>query len=85
MGFHLAVGVILMQTILATSSYLNLIKIVRNNSLYSALSFFALPFLLMTGFTSTLHRQELAFLLIEIPFFTLLLFGFLWFRKINSQ
>ena len=72
-----SLSIIWMQSILALSSYLNLFKTVRNNRLYSALSFFALPVLLML----VIPWDFTALLIIELPFFILLLVGFLWFRK----
>jgi hypothetical protein len=83
-GFHYAVGFILMQTILATSSFLNVIRVIRSNHFYSALTFFALPLLLLCV-SWEIFYEELEFLfVVEIPFFTLLVLGFLWFRKKNK-
>ena len=86
-AYACALGLVLTQTILALSIYLNLFKTIRNNRLFSALSFFLLPMLFLLGLLleNLSLDTTLFFSIIDIPFFTLLLLGFLWFRKINSQ
>lgn len=81
-AYPIGIGTIVLQTILAGSSYLNLIKTVRNNRLYSALSFFLLPVLFSLYLYTLTFFDEIKFLLIvELPFFTILSAGFIRFRK----
>jgi hypothetical protein len=83
-AYAFAVGLPLIQTVLALSSYLNLIKTVRNNPFYSALSFFLLPALFLLQFLFGVgfdYDDTLFLLIIDAPFFLLLGLGFLWFRK----
>ncbi len=83
-AYAVSIAIILVQAILATSSYFNLYRAVRSNALYSALSFFMLPVLfLLYYFIEVLDREDITFflLLVELPFYTLLLLGFFWFRK----
>jgi hypothetical protein len=82
MAFGFAVGFPLVQTVLASGIYLNLFKAVRNNHVFSALSFFLLPLILLCFFfREDFDADTLPLLSINIPFFMLLLLGFLWFRK----
>ena len=95
--YLLAVTLPLMQTVLALSSYFNLIKTIRNNCFYSALSFFLLPVLWLLWFLWELTEygkdlscnnfldKMLPLLIINAPFFISLALGFLWFRKIIQK
>jgi hypothetical protein len=95
--YLLAVTLPLMQTVLALSSYFNIIKTIRNNCFYSALSFFLLPVLWLLWFLWELTEygkdlscnnfldKMLPLLIINAPFFISLALGFLWFRKIIQK
>lgn len=82
-AYPISIGMIMLQTISALGSYLNLIKTVRNNRLYSALSFFLLPVLFFLYSLLFLGEKDIIpfLLIVELPFFTLLSTGFIWFRK----
>ena len=92
-AYAFAIGLPLMQTVLALFCYLNLMKIIRNNCFYSALSFFLQPVLFLLWFLWELTgcgkdlsyfnflNDILPVLIINVPFFILLVSGFLWFRK----
>lgn len=82
LAYVLSLGLLLISTLLATSCYLNLRRPVRQNKLYSALSFFLLPALLCLITAGSLQGEGIPLLcIVFLPFFTLLTIGFRRFRK----
>ena len=84
LAYGFAIGLPLMQTVLALFCFLNLLKTIRNNRFYSALSFFLLPVLFLLWFLWELTgcgkdlsyfnflNDILPVLIINVPFFILL-------------
>ena len=82
LAYVFSLGLLLFSTLLATSCYLNLRRSVRQNKLYSALSFFLLPGLLCLITAGSLLDEGIPLLcIVFLPFFTLLTIGFRRFRK----
>jgi hypothetical protein len=81
LAYILLLGMNMLLSSASSSMFLNFIGRVRNNYSYSFLSFFALPTIIAIYFLSPTHASLAMNSVVFIPFFSVLIVNFIFYRK----